>query len=148
MATKTREEFYATFPDMFPLTPNRWGQSARVGVECDPGWFDILWSFCETVQEDYEFRKSRCEHARVYKDSGNPYWPDTICDEAENAFEGVGVPVFLQIKEKFGTLRMYLDQNKKFNEPFVNGALNCAENMSARVCGRCGNPGTLRKNNW
>jgi len=146
MATKTQEEFYAEFPEMFPLTINWQGKAVRVHVGCDPGWFDLLWAFCETVREEYAHRKSRCDSARVYRDTNNPYWTDAICDEAEKAFVGVGVPTFEQIKEKFGTLRIYLEGN--FNRPFVDGALNCVENMSARVCGLCGNPGTLRQNKW
>lgn len=48
---------------------------------------------------------------------------------------------FLQVKEKFGTLRLYYQGG----DSFVAGVIKMAENLSARVCEMSGNPGKLRK---
>lgn len=49
-------------------------------------------------------------------------------------------PRVVQIKEKFGTLRFYLDEA---GSQYVTGLIQMAEAMSARVCEECGAPGRL-----
>ncbi len=45
---------------------------------------------------------------------------------------------FTQIKEKFGTLRMY----STGGDEFISGVLSAAEEKSYETCERCGNPGS------
>ena len=49
---------------------------------------------------------------------------------------------FFQIKEKFGTLRVY----DNGHDEYIAGAIRMAENMSAFTCEVTGNPGRLCKN--
>ena len=52
---------------------------------------------------------------------------------------------FVQVKEKFGTLRLYYQGG----DDFVGGVIDAAEAFSARVCEITGNPGKLRvKHMW
>jgi len=141
MEQKQKQKLFDTFPEMFPNTVNYRG---RAEIACGDGWFHIIMAMCETIQQDYNFRKSRWETSLVYK--GNAYWTEAVCADAENAFRGVGLPGFVQIKEKFGSLRIYADGH--YNVPFVEGAISFAEHMSTKVCEKCGAPGTLRANNW
>lgn len=57
--------------------------------------------------------------------------------------ESLGVKA-LQVKEKFGTLRFYLDMYTDEAE----AAIAIAEEESARTCERCGAPGLLRDGSW
>ena len=51
----------------------------------------------------------------------------------------------LQIKEKFGTLRIYAVNS----DEFIDGVIFFAENMSAYTCEICGGVGKgVVKNNW
>lgn len=50
---------------------------------------------------------------------------------------------FVQVKEKFGTLRMYFEGG----DEFTAGAIRMAEYLSSRVCEVTGHPGKLHKNN-
>jgi hypothetical protein len=59
----------------------------------------------------------------------------------EEIREGIYV---VQIKEKFGFLRVYLNQNT----PHINGAIEMAESMSSITCEKCGMLGTLRSSGW
>lgn len=45
----------------------------------------------------------------------------------------------VQIKEKFGTLRIYTNHTT----PFIDGVIACAELFSGRVCEFCGEAGTI-----
>lgn len=53
-------------------------------------------------------------------------------------------PKFTQIKEKFGTLRVYLDGYSFHSDRVVR----VAEAASAVVCEWCGEPGEMRSGNW
>lgn len=53
-------------------------------------------------------------------------------------------PKFTQIKEKFGTLRVYLDGYSFHSDRVVR----VAEAASAVVCEWCGEPGEMRSGSW
>jgi hypothetical protein len=52
--------------------------------------------------------------------------------------------LFTQIKEKYGTLRIYSEGA----DEFVIGVIAMAEDMSAVTCELCGSPGKLRDGGW
>lgn len=110
------------------------------GIECDDGWYRIIHALCAAVE-----RRAAAAGLR----RGSRLWPR-----------------FAQIKEKFGTLRVYLDvgsRNRGIHAvDFLNAGLSlrgkpedryaplhaavaAAEKRSASVCERCGRPGTLRR---
>lgn len=49
-----------------------------------------------------------------------------------------------QVKEKFGTLRFYVDNGN----PEVQAAIQMAEVLSGRTCESCGSPGEKRGGGW
>ena len=87
------------------------------GFEHDDGWFDILWRLCE----DLEPLVAEFEEAGGAK------------------FE------VLQVKEKFGSLRFYV--NCRRNEA-IRQRIGIAADESFRTCEVCGQPGTLREDRW
>lgn len=50
----------------------------------------------------------------------------------------------VQVKEKFGGLRVYVDGANKD----VNNIINEAVNKASKTCEKCGNPGILQTNGW
>lgn len=50
----------------------------------------------------------------------------------------------VQVKEKFGTLRFYVN----YHDEFVDGAIDMAENMSATTCEVCGKRGRSTDSGW
>lgn len=52
---------------------------------------------------------------------------------------------FTQIKEKWGTLRIYAQHG---DDGFVDGAIRMAEEASAHICEVCGRPGEVRRGGW
>ena len=75
------------------------------GIECDDGWFLIIWNLCKVL-------------------------------------EPLGA-VASQVKEKFGTMRFYLEpfSGGEENWTAANAAVSKAESESAMTCEACGRPG-------
>jgi hypothetical protein len=84
------------------------------GFEHGDGWFDLLWRLCEDLEP------------LVAK------------------LEAVGGPKFevLQVKEKFGGLRFYVNCRK---EEAIRQRIGAAAQESFRTCEVCGQPGRLRE---
>ena len=87
------------------------------GFEHDDGWFDILWRLCEDLEPLV---------AEFEQESGTQF-------------------EVLQVKEKFGGLRFYV--NCRRNEA-IRQRIGIAADESFRTCEICGQPGTLREARW
>lgn len=112
MSPQKEHELVVKFPVLFAgrTTPST-SSLMSFGCECDDGWFDILYSLCVVIQQHIE----------------NGHWQ---YDEPYR---------FMQIKEKYGTLRVY---DSGFDD-FIAGAIRVAETMSYVTCESCGAPGKL-----
>ncbi len=112
---------YTRYPRLFKnvSNPNRpldffWG------CEHEGGWFDIVDSLCKRIVKHIDWKY------RDLPEEKRPY------------------PLVQQIKEKFGTLRFYLDRQ----DDEIHAMIMLAEEMSSRICEVCGCPGTIRPGSW
>jgi hypothetical protein len=80
------------------------------------GWFDILWRLCEDLEPLV---------AEFEKQTGRPF-------------------EVLQVKEKLGGLRIYVNHS---NEA-IRRRLETAQQESFRACEVCGQPGQRREGDW
>lgn len=85
------------------------------GFACGPGWWPMIESLCEVIQGHIDHSKGICPQVTVE-----------------------------QIKEKFGTLRFYVQGG----DEYTNGAISLAENLSAGMCEECGAPGKRTSEGW
>ncbi len=70
-------------------------------------------------------------------------WYSIINDMLATMDHSMSVPFDLkvvQIKEKFGTLRVYIAPR----DPYTQGIIDMAETISKHICERCGEPGEMR----
>ena len=88
------------------------------GFDHDDGWYNILATAMKMIQSYIDMRKR-------------------LGVEVEQV-------VFEQVKEKFGTLRFYMDG---YNDK-ISAYESFAEAMSARTCEDCGSPGKTRYEGW
>jgi len=100
------------------------------GFECGDGWFNLIETLCGSIQSHCDFINRMYPHIQIQ-------------------------PVAVQVKEKYGSLRFYLDFHhaenledhdmEKFHKTchFIDGMVSMAEAMSERVCGECGGTFTL-----
>lgn len=84
--------------------------------ECSDGWFDLIYKLCADID-------AVCEKLNLTVND----WPHAS-----------------QIKEKFGTLRFYVDRGI---DP-VYDLIEAAEALSAKTCECCGLPGKCRSGGW
>lgn len=71
---------------------------------------------------------------------------DKLCSSIQNYVTNnkKPQPVVVQVKEKFGTLRLYIEDS----DQLIDGMIWFAEDISGVVCELCGRPGKLNKNGW
>ena len=106
----------AEFPEIFR---DYWGSPQETcmawGCEHSDGWFPIVRGLCRAISHHLKGR------------------------DAPTEFK------FTQVKEKFGTLRVYSEGS----DDFICGAIRMAEEMSAVTCEVTGKPGQMcRKGFW
>lgn len=86
------------------------------GFECDDGWKDILWELCEKIEIELQ----------------------TTLEVPEYPFR------LLQVKEKYGTLRVY----SNWETEKIGDLIREAEEKSSRTCEVCGAPGSRSGDFW
>jgi len=85
--------------------------------ECQDGWFNLLFEALTQIEA-------------------------IVCTMNMRARQDYRV---VQIKEKFGTLRLYMDGSLHED---IQAIIRTAENKSSQTCERCGAPGTRRGKGW
>lgn len=126
-----RQELEEQLVKQFPLCFGDYGKDMREtcmawGCECGDGWFNII--------------KEACEKAEPIISK----WIETNRNDPEYENYQDWAPRFSQVKEKYGTLRLYFTT-------YPDGIAEIeteAENKSAVTCEKCGKPGKLRGSGW
>ncbi len=109
MTPENTEKLYQAFPMLYRGKDKSLQESSMSwGFECDDGWFDLIWKLSHAIEEC-----ARC--AGLKPDSDR--WPEAI-----------------QVKQKFGSLRVHL-----INQTDEMCALiNSASDASMTICETCG----------
>lgn len=97
---------------------DKFPQLLKCGLEINEGWLPLIWDMCE------QLLASR-ESLNVPISEENPLY-------------------FIQIKEKFGSLRAYATTSTEEDEKIIS----MFEDMSQFVCDMCGKPGQPRGRHW
>ena len=99
----------------------------------------------DNIITNLEFRQPRKETIEEVASSVYPGWHDLIKSMLDDLFELGWSGELRQIKEKFGTLRVYIITGG--NED-LHARVMKAEEESSHVCRECGEPGKLRDDGW
>jgi hypothetical protein len=110
---KSWENLYEKYPSLFKNLSY---------VECNEGWYDLISSVCFTINA----------HESVIENH-KKYYPERQNISDYEPFE------FTQIKEKFGSLRIYSNGG----DIFTQGVIRMAENLSSKICEFTGNSGKI-----
>lgn len=152
------------YPLLFEFPEDSPEPFALFGFECCIGWFNIIDAACKTIYSDYKYFKGQMEYYKDQldnleksvqermswdKDKTEEWITNYITNNFTQATEAfakakVELPRFVQIKQKFGTLRMYYDGG---NET-VKSVVSMAEDLSSTTCESCGNVGKLYRIGW
>lgn len=104
------------------------------GLDCGDGWYDLIDVLCSRIQGHVDNKIASQKYALQRGDLK----PEDVSSDED--FQVVAA----QVKEKFGSLRFYVDGA----DDDVSGMIAMAEGMSCRICEDCGGKGTLRKGSW
>jgi hypothetical protein len=178
MNQELENKLYKDFPDLFQEHKLDMYQTCMCwGLECGDGWEPIIRHACVMLSGNSR-RPIRKKELFPHQDKFQ-VWLHNKCRRIEKVFKlsygtlyqvpsdryvsckGFGVK-FTQIKQKFGTLRIYYDIYPKFTEEeivdacledlnkqrlryegFVDGVIEFAIHLSSHTCERDGNPGKL-----
>lgn len=183
MSPDNELELYKKYPELFAEKDLDQTQTCMCwGIECGNGWKTILENLCKTINTRLT-PSARCKKIFPWEDEIKE-WLNNLFRKIEKSFNlpwnTLYVPerryyqryptykfTFSQIKEKFGTLRVYYNfdigykdsdvedldpEDLKNNEikilGYIDGAIQLAECMSAVTCERCGVAGKLRQSGW
>jgi len=137
------------------------------GFECGDGWYNIIDTLCYLIQEEVdrphkdiamyeEFIQEKRDNPKpeeVFESNGVrmgriPSSEELIVDYEER-IEKIKKKIIpqveaVQVKEKFGTLRFYVNDYTDAIENYIN----FAESMSACTCEECGKPGKQTTKGW
>lgn len=92
-------------------------------MEIGSGWFDLVYTLCKRI--------------------------DSYLDWANRQDANSGYIRVIQIKSKLGGLRFYYDSyTTDDHSQYIRGLVDFAEEMSMRICEKCGHPGELRELSW
>lgn len=165
--TKLCEKYPKIFRDRYAsmqVTAMCWG------FDCSDGWYNIINQACFMIQNHIDWkRKNRASSLRYNRAlrqalNGNraaleryhsvngflsPYGKEAVeRDIKSGQFRQVNdicqQVVATQIKEKFGSLRFYVDGGDDYTE----GIISMAEAMSSVTCEVCGNTGKTNRQGW
>lgn len=125
------------------------------GFECSDGWYnilDVMFDHITRYVKDNNDTLERYLNAQDMIENGRfDEVPHYLADHLRQLDEGIGrwpehidFPVAQQIKEKFGTLNVYLNSY----HDAIHEIVQMAEGMSAHTCEKCGNIGSLRGGGW
>jgi hypothetical protein len=121
------------------------------GLECGDGWYNIIDVLCSKLCSEYLSAKSRYDFIKdkvgekMYGDSGNIITQGEIDLRKQLMDEEASkVPVAVQVKEKFGGLRFYVQAATDKHYSYIS----FAESMSYRTCEECGAPGKTYTDGW
>jgi hypothetical protein len=116
MRKELEQKLFERWPQWFNTKGDVRHTLMSFGFQHDDGWFDILWRLCEDLEP--------------------------LVAE----FEATGECQFeiLQVKEKFGGLRIYVNHANDA----IRQRIETAMGESLRTCEICGQPGTLREGDW
>jgi len=118
----TEQELKDQYPKLFDQSKTNLIIS-NYGIQCGEGWFPIIATLCGQLNGLAEELKLTVEA-----------WP-----------------YFLQIKEKFGSLRTYINFSgfkDEASQEKVSAFIKQASLASTITCERCGAPGIFRNTGW
>jgi hypothetical protein len=119
---KTYQDIINKYPQLFERASLSETESCMGrGIECGIGWYSLI---------------------------------DKMCYDLEQLFVGIpysNYPKIEQVKEKFGSLRVYIDffDSSLHLSDKAYGIIYQAEHDSSKICETCGEPGSvIQKSGW
>lgn len=121
------------------------------GFSCGDGWYNIIDTLCELLYANYNRAKNTYEF--IKDKNGKKLWSvskDLVTQEEIDEKrmvmeeEAKKIPIAIQVKEKYGGLRFYVNRATVEHYNYIA----FAGRMSYHTCEECGAPGKLYIDGW
>lgn len=143
----------ADYPEIFLF--HNFRAANCFSFECGDGWYNILNTMFRTIHNYVKANNDKVNQFEEAQDMIDNGFKDQVPDYMLNRMEAINngngeypelmdYPVAQQIKEKFGTMRVYMSGCDKVMAQLTH----FAESMSDTTCEDCGNIGKLRSGSW
>jgi len=140
MKQELQQKLFDAYPELWAnmkIVPGQPRMPISFGIETGDGWFDIIDGICAGLVRESRRVAEAVVSARKYN------W--TNLEELTEKMRKTPPPARVaQIKEKFGTLRFYV--NSATDADYA--VIEFGERMSATTCEDCGNKGEERPGGW
>lgn len=134
MTDEEFENLAKRYPDLFE-------KSDITYISCGSGWYNIIDSLCAAICMEHENAVVNYKYARDYpKFNKHPleHYEQNVLDAKKR------IPKIQQVKEKFGSLRFYVDTDSEKIQNYIT----FASIMSSCTCEICGARGEKRNSGW
>ena len=154
MKKELQQKLFKDYPDLFiqkDWTPQQ--TCMCWGIACGDGWYNIIENLCYLISQE---RNSAVKTIKKYES----YIIDELCTPGivvdhlkisiyKNIIETESKKLkpaiqFTQIKEKYGTIRVYTN----YYDQKIRNHIDFAELMSSTTCEVCGAPGVINTKSW
>jgi hypothetical protein len=136
MTEQQFEDFAKRWPEIFQ-------KSGNFELSVGAGWTNILDVLAGLLSHDLELKKRRLKYVQENPKAQMMETMDSL--EALVNQARADLPTIVQVKEKFGTLRFYVNESVSTE---MSAYIQFAESMSGKTCEICGSPGTVRNGGW
>jgi len=145
MNEKLQNQLYEKYPKIFGQKDGDPARTAMCwGISCGDGWYNILDNLCFLIQRHHDDPREELERYHKYlemsveknEEDNIEFWTNKI-EETKQLIENRPQTQAMQVKEKFGSLRFYVDTV----DPEIDAYISFAENMSSCTCEKCESPG-------
>lgn len=141
MDNKLQQKLCQDFPELFPqpAAPYKKHYAYRqVSVYTGDGWFNIIHNACKLIKSHLKNKADMEGLSLITEEDFFNISEEMDSSDREKYYI---IPSFSEIKEKYGELRIYMNNT----DEYVNGILDMACQMSLNTCENCGRPSRLVK---
>lgn len=144
MSPELDKKLCAEFPEIFCDRNGNMQQTLMCwGFDCGDGWYGIIRFLCNQLMKDYRHAKHSYEHClKMINKVDKTAWNESLysiytlenLEKRKAALDNCIIPRAVQVKEKYGTLRFYVDRCYEMHDNYIS----TVEELSAYVCEECG----------
>lgn len=129
------------FEEIAKLYPELAKKSLVDYFSTPPGWENIVKCLCQTIYSEVEYAQRELKY---YESRELPVADDISLRKTALATALDELPVIVQVKEKFGTMRFQTTGAT----PAILSAIMLAQSLSGCTCEECGAPGQRESGDW
>lgn len=119
--------------------PELFNKAHSCYMSVNDGWFNIIDTLCSLLYSDVYQQKLRIKYL---EENGTKDQIHSATLELNSLIDKL--PVISQVKEKFGSLRFYVESATDIQYAYIE----FAESLSSRTCEVCGSPGKQSYSGW